>query len=459
LILNLKYIATLFFLFGNILAPSAIFAQEDDGVPTDDLGDVTDAFQENFYEALKQKTIENYELAIRALEKAQKASEENPDTDAIVFYEFAKNQIKLKQYDQAEINLNKVLKQLPEKMDVLETLYDLYYLKRDYDKAIPLVEKLSGIDEDYKEDLANLYHRTKQYDKSLSLLDELDESWGESSYRNALRKQIYRVTGNNAGAISNAEKKLDANPTNEREYLNLIYLYSEEGNTKMAFETAKELEKNKPKSELVHLALYKFYLDEGNTKEALTSMGKVFKSRTIEKESQYKVLGDFLKFVHSNPQYETELDTMVQVFSEENNGEVFQKIGDYYVSKDNKETALKFYEKGIAGDADNFSLLRNTILLQIDFNKFEDARKISETSLEIFPAQALLYLLNGIANNKLQDFTKAARILETGLDYLLDDTQLEKEFYEQLSNAYAGKGDAEKAAQYAKKGTAIQISN
>ncbi len=29
----------------------------------DQLGDVTDAFQENFFEALKQKGIENYELA------------------------------------------------------------------------------------------------------------------------------------------------------------------------------------------------------------------------------------------------------------------------------------------------------------------------------------------------------------------------------------------------------------
>lgn len=457
--LNLKHIFTLLFFFGNILTPIALVAQEDGDEPTDDLGNVTDAFQENLYEALKQKSIENYELAISALEKAQKASKGNPDADAIVFYEFAKNQIKLKQYDQAEINLDRVLRQYPDKLDVLEAKYDLYYLKRDYDKAIPLVEKLVGIDEDYKEDLANLYHRTKQYDKALSLLDELDESWGESSYRNALRKQIYRVTGNNSGAISNAEKKLDKNPANEGEYLNLIYLYSEEGNTKKAFETAKELLKNNPKSEVVHLALYKFYLDEGNTKEALNSMEKVFTSSNIEKESQYKVLGDFLQFVDANPQYEAELNKMVTVFSEENNGQVFQKLGDYYVSKNNKQTALKFYEKGIAGDADNFSLLKNTILLQIDFNKNEEAKTLSDNSLEIFPAQPLLYLLNGIANNNLQDFKAATEILETGVDYLIDDTQMEKDFYEQLSIGYAGQGNAKKAANFAKKAAAIQISN
>lgn len=457
--LDLKHVIVLLFFFGNILTPATLAAQENGDEPTDDLGNVTDDFQENFYEALKQKSIENYELAIAALEKAQKASKGNPDTDAIVFYELAKNQIKLKQYDQAELNLERVLKQQPDKLDVLEEQYDLYYLKRDYDKAIPLVEKLVVLDEDYKEDLANLYHRTKQYNKALVLLDELDESWGESRYRNTLRKQIYRVTGNNAGAINNAEKKINKNPANEREYLNLIYLYSEEGNTQKAFETAKELLKANPKSELVHLALYKFYLDNGDTKAAMNAMEKVFTATTIEKESQYKVLGDFLQFVDRNPEYETELNKMVTVFSEEDNGQVFQKLGDYYVSKNNKETALKFYEKGIAGDADNFSLLKNTILLQIDFNKNEEAKKLSEDSLEIFPAQPLLYLLNGIANNNLEKFEIAADILESGVDYVIDDTQMEKDFYEQLSIAYTGKGDSKKAANYAKKAAAIQISN
>ena len=38
----------------------------------------------------------------------------------------------------------------------MEALYDVYYRQNDYEKAIPLVQKLSAIDIDYKEDLANL---------------------------------------------------------------------------------------------------------------------------------------------------------------------------------------------------------------------------------------------------------------------------------------------------------------
>jgi tetratricopeptide (TPR) repeat protein len=425
--------------------------------PMDDLGDVTDAFQENFFEGLKQKGIENYELAITALNKAEKAtsSEENK---AVVYFELAKNYTYLKDFDQAEKNFKKVLNSQGDRLDVLEHLYDLYYQARDYEKAIPLVQKLIPFDEDYKEDLANLYTHNKQYDEALALLDQLDESWGESDIRNALRVQIYRVTGNTKGAIENIEQKIESNPKNEKEYLSLIFLYSEQGNSGKAFEAAKQLLKANPKSELVHLALYKFYLESNNAEEAIKSMKIVFSSNDIDKETKYKVLGDFLHFVEKNPEYENQLSEVVNLFSEKN-GRVFEKLGDYYLVKGRKQEALESYEKGIAKDPDNYNLLKNTLLLQIDFRKYEAAQKLSAEGLEIFPAQALLYLLNGVANNGLQRSDTAIESLETGLDFIFEDPTMESDFYEQLSHAYATKGDTQKAKQFSEKATSIKTSN
>lgn len=459
LLINCKHILTVLLILGSFLAPRTLVAQQ---ITTPALGEskeVSDAFLESFYEALKQKSIENYALAIRALERAQKESGGNLQADAIVFFEFAKNQIKLKQYNLAEINLQKVLRQEPENQDVLETLYDLYYLTRAYNKAIGLVKKLIEFDQDYKEDLAHLYQRTKQYQKALLLLDELDVSWGESMYRTSLRKQIYRQTGNTQGAINNAEKNRKKNPANEQEYLRLIYLYSENGDTTKAYQTAIEWQSKFPKSTLVHLALYKFYLDQGNTKSAMDSMKKVLSSNNIEKESQYKVLGDFLTFVQQNPQYQEALDSIVGVFSKDNNGQVFEQIAAYYLSKGNKELALRFFQKGIEVDPDNFTLLKSTLLLQLEFNRFQIAEKTSQASLEIFPAQPFLYLINGMAHNNLQQYKAAINSLATGLDYLFDNPQLEKDIYEQLAIAHTAIGNTLKAANFAKKAAAILDSN
>lgn len=423
----------------------------------DELGNVSDAFQENFFEGLKQKAIENYELALSALNKAEKAAN-TEENKAVVYFEMGKNHVFLKEYDLAEINFNKVLKSQGDKLDVLEQFYDLYYQQKEYEKSIPLVKKLVEFDEDYKEDLANLYTLTKKYDEALKQLDDLDETWGESDIRNALRAQIYRATGNTEGAIENLEGKIDKNPKSEREYLNLIYLYSEQGNTEKAFETAKNLLKNNPKSEIVHLALYKFYLDDGNATEAINSMKTVFASEDIDKETKYKVLADFIQFVNSNPDYEAELTRVVEQFSVEN-GRVYEKIGDYYAAKNRKEDALKAYEKGIVINPDNFNLLKNTILLQIDFQKYEAAAKLSSEGLEIFPAQPLLYLLNGVANNGLNLSDNAIESLEMGLDFLMEDPKMEHDFYNQLSLAYSQKGDAKKAKTYSDKAANLKMPN
>tara|TARA_R100000935_G_scaffold36196_1_gene56978 strand:+ start:78242 stop:79630 length:1389 start_codon:yes stop_codon:yes gene_type:complete len=452
-------------ILGILLSVPAAYAQEekapeeDNATVNEDLGTVTDAFQENFFEALKQKGIENYELALDALARAERAANGNEENIAVVNFEKGKNLAALERYEEAETNFNSVLSSQPANIDVQEALYDVYYETRAYDKAIPLVKKLIKKDEDYKEDLVNLYNRTKQYDKALELLDELDDAWGESTYRNALRRNIYKVTGNSEGAITNLQDKIDENPENEQDYLNLIFLYSEEGDTEKAFETAKELLKNQPESELVHFALYKFYLDAGQKEEAFKSMDVVFNSTKIEKESKYKVLADFISFVNENPAYEANVDAVVASFNNDGSGEVYETLGKYYASKGEKEVALRFYEKGVKLDDDNYSLLKNTLLLQLDLQKNTEAANLSEEALATFPAQAFLYLLNGVAHNRLGTNDVAIESLETGLDFLLDDPRVERDFYDQLRLAYEAKGDANKAASFKLKAAQIKLDN
>tara|TARA_B100000809_G_scaffold257721_1_gene299810 strand:+ start:24579 stop:25961 length:1383 start_codon:yes stop_codon:yes gene_type:complete len=455
--LKIKFTFLTLFLIGILWVPISAYAQ--DKPPTDDLGNVSDAFQENFFEALKQKGIENYELALNALDKAEVAAKDDPENKAVVYFEKGKNLSALKRYEEAENNYKLFLEWSPEKIEVLEALYDMYYDDKNYDAAILLVKKLILQDSDYKEDLANLYHRTKQYDKALILLDEIDEDWGESNYRNALRSQIYRVTGNTSKAISKLEEKIDKNPKSEQEYLNLIFLYSEEGDVKKAFETAKELIKQKPNSHLVHLALYKFYLEDRASEKAINSMNIIFSSNQIERKSKIRVIEDFLLFTKTNPSYKTEISGLITNGLTEGNSHVYLLLGDYYLSEGEKEKSLNFYKKGIDNDSDNYGLLKNTILLQIEVEKYEDAIALSAFGLEIFPAQPLLYLVNGVANNELKNANQAIEILEMGLDYLFDDPKMEYDFYQQLTIAHTLKGNTKKAKLYHNKASELSITN
>jgi len=418
-----------------------VFSQDEQEKVLDELGDVNDAFQNFFFEALKQKAIENYDRAIEWLEKAAK---ESPN-EGVVYYEIGKNYAYLKDWDKAEENFQKAISLNGNKPEIYAGLYDVYHSTNNYTKAIDVVLKLIPFDKDYREDLANLYERTQQYELALKVLDELDRDNGNNQERNKLRQRIYSKNSGVASTIQDLENRTSRTYTNEQDFLNLIFVYSNQGDTEKAFETAQELLSAKPDSKLAHLALYKFYLDKGHTARAIDSMQKVLSADEIDRETKLKVINDFLLFVDKNPSYESQLEQMIALFAEEENApEVYENLGNYFLNKKNMEHALFYFEKGLEVNPRNFNLIKHCLLLQLDFKEYQKAETLSTKSLELYPSQPLLYLINGVAHLNNNNLKNAKTALETGLDFLIDDPQMEHDFYIQLSNVYEKEGNTQK---------------
>jgi len=414
-------------------------------VNQDDLGNVSDEFQEYFFEALKQKGIENYEKAITALEKCLELDGEK----SVVYFELGKNYRELEQFDKAILNFQKASELEPQKESILVYLFQTYGMTEDFGNAIAVLKKLIPIDESYRQDLANLYLLNEDYDQALELLDKLDSQLGANSYRNSLRRQIFARTNNTDAQIENLQQGIAQNPDVEQNYLNLIYIYSENGDDEEAFKVAQELLETNPGSSLAHLALYKFYLNKGDTEAAVASMKIVFENEEIDTESKFKVLNDFLNFVQENPAYEEDLIEVAGKLSEwEDTPELYEQLGGYYLKKNNREEALKFFELGLKQDPENFELTKNTLLLQLESQQYESAKNLSKDALEGFPSQPMLYLFQAVALNKLMEFEAAEESLQEGLDYLIEDRLLEIDFYTQLFISYTGMKNADKAEEY-----------
>ncbi|MDF4201531.1 hypothetical protein PXD56_01105 [Maribacter sp. SA7] len=75
----------------------------------------------------------------------------------------------------------------------------------------------------------------------------------------------------------------------------------------------------------------------------------------------------------------------------------------------------------------------------------------TEEAMESFPSQPYFYYANGAALNKALRHKDAIDILETALDYLIDDTQLENAIYKELANAYTATNNTSKANMYLSK--------
>ena len=451
-----QQIYIVFLLFGLLLVPQANYAQVDfNKKPDDDLGDFEDKFQESFYEALKQKGIENYDRSVEALLKCI----ELDNSVAVLYFELGKNYVLLKNFGSAEDALKKAVSKDPDNEWFLDELYGFYIEQNDFDKAIKTVKQLVKYHPDYKENLAALYVKTKEYNDALKIIDDLDAEFGISISRDIMRNQIYEATGRKKDQIKNLQARVEDNPEKETNYLQLILRYSENNETDKAFETAKELLKISPNSQIVHLALYKFYLDDNNAEKAIESMKIVVKSPEIKPEAKLKVLTDFVQFVGSHPEYEDDLVEATALVGDSNNSKTLIELGQYYLAKKNKPKALEYFEAALKIDEDNFNVLRNVLLLYIDLQKFSLAEKRSNDVLQKYPAQPLFYLINGVALNNLNEPKKAIEALETGLDYIIEDTKMEIDFYKQLSIAYGSLNNTAKVKAFSDKVKKLESSN
>lgn len=437
---------------GIYFIPQMTYAQVDfNKKPHDDLGNVEDMFQEHFFEALKQNGIENYQRAVDALLKCEKLD----NSITVVYYELGKNYIALKNFGAAEDALKEAVSREPENEWYLDELYEVYNLQGDTNKAIKTVKQLVKYHPDYRQDLAELYIKSKDYKDALKILDDLDKEFGVNADRDILRNQIYNITGRDDDRIENLEERLEKNPDSEDAYLRLIYRYSETGDTKKSFETAKNLLKIHPESKLVHLALYKYYLDNNEIESSINSMKIALTAPEIMAEAKAKVFNDFVNFVSKHPEYEKELIEMTTLVGDDKSTKTLTELGQYYLKLDDKPKALQYLKDALNQDPKNFAIIKDVLLLQLDLNMDENAATKSKEALELFPAQPILYLINGVANNKLNEPKKAISSLENGLDYVIDDKKMEVDFYTQLSTAYKLNNNITKSQAFARKAEAL----
>ena len=352
---------------------------------------VSDEFQDSFYESLLQKGIENYDKAIVALEKCLVSQPNN----ATVHFELGKNYLALKQFENAYQAFQKATQIEPKNKWFWTGIYDLSFQTKNYERAMTAVQQLILFDERNKDDLIPLYMATNQLEKALTLIGEMNAKYGKSQERTQFKNQILLATKN-----QNSDWK--------------------------------------------ELSEFKNYLDANDGNQAVQTMNSILANAQIPNAVKHRVVNEFLIFAYTNPQYEGALENAISVFDSDKEINVAQAIGKFYQNKNNTENAIRFYELALQKEVGIVET--NLLLLQAytTAKQFQKLAKKAEEGMELYPSQAYFYFYFGLANNQMRQFNKAKEALDTGLDFVIDDLDLEINFNLQLAEAYNGLGDFKK---------------
>ncbi|MDP2160572.1 MAG: CDC27 family protein [Flavobacterium sp.] len=430
MIKNIVYI-TIF--LGILFQPITLWSQEE----PEDIALDTDEFQVFFYESLKQKGIENYDKAINALERCEKLQPNNP----VVYFELGKNYFSQKDYSNAYENFEKATKIDQNNRWYWAGLYDVAFAMRDYDNAINHLNKLITFKKEYKEELVKVYMTTQKFDKALDLITELEESIGKSEQRSQYKAQIMSLSKYKGQEKSSLEAAISKYPKEESNYIALIYIYSEENQYEKAFEVARQLEKEIPSSDWAQVSLFKFYLEQNEADKAIAAMDRAISSSKIDKKIKHRVFNEFIVFAKDDPKYVATIDKAITYFKDDKEISIAKELGKFYQNKANWANASKYYEMQFNNTPEDIE--NRMLLLQayVETNRFEPLVDLSDKSLELYPLQPDFYYYAGLANNQLKKHKKAKDLLESGLDYIVDNPKLEANFYIQLGEAYNGLGD------------------
>jgi tetratricopeptide (TPR) repeat protein len=408
-------------------------------------------FQNYFYEALKQKGIENYSKAIDAFVKCAELFPER----AVIFYELGDLYFKTKSYYKSESNLKKAIDLEANNFWYKEKLYHLYVDQNNYDKAIEMVKSLQYKDRDYEEDLVNLYASAGRFEEAIAQIEAIDNRYGYDKNRDQTRIEIYKRTSNQKGHIMFLKKRLKEAPENQQNFLNLIFTLSQYNLKKEAFSTARSFLKNHPKSHIVHVALYKFYLDAKDYGNAISSMKIVTGSNVLEPHLKVKVLSDFMHFVQKNPEYKNVLLELKPAESLDTSSRSNLEWAQYFQEQNKVDKALQFYEKVLAETPENLTVIKTVAQLYFKTKQYKRAIEFTKDQLELFPTQLELYLVYSTSQIVLEKWNQALEMLEIGVDYIFEDNEIAAQYYNLLAELYKKQNNIKTSKAFSNKAKAI----
>jgi tetratricopeptide (TPR) repeat protein len=107
----------------------------------------------------------------------------------------------------------------------------------------------------------------------------------------------------------------------------------------------------------------------------------------------------------------------------------------------------------------DFKTLLRILSYELENNLFELLHKDSKNALELFPAQPILYQLNGYALNKLKKYNDAIDVLTIGIDFVIDNNEMELNFYNQLIISFEAINNTKEVLKYKQKAAQLKQAN
>ena len=387
--------------------------------------------------ALKEKSLENFEEALRQFQKCIKLDEKQ----ALPFYESAlinKNQGNL---ELAEEQI-KIATTLEKKNRWYQLAYaDILFSNQDFKNAAVQYKKLilrePGNEELYFK-LSDIYIYSNNFKEAIRIYDDLESYKGIDKTLSMQKHKLYRELNDIKGAINEMSAILTAFPNDieAMEILSELYLLNDEKNK--AFELFKRLAILAPNNGRIHLTLADYYRENGDNKKSYNELKLAFKSIELNIDTKVRILVSYYQLIALNEDMEGQAYELVDILIETHPEDLKVRavFGDILYTNNQYQEAKEQYSIILEKDKSKSQIWGQVLFIQAEQNDFEGMLKTSKEALEYFPTDPLFYYFNGTSNKWFKNYDSAIKSLKIGIEFVVENQNLLLEFYSSLADVY-----------------------
>ena len=341
----------------------------------------------------------------------------------------------------------------PDNATFLETVAQSYISQAEYEKAIPVVERLYNQDksrEELLEMLFELYQQTDNNDKAIETLNRLEAAEGKSERLSYAESEIYTNMGNKKAAIAEMKQLAQQYPNDlnfKGMYADMLLRNDEE---EQALKLYNEILAEEPDNTRAQVSLRSYYRVQGEIEKAdsltevillnknTTNEQRIYLMRQMVADSERadgdstQILNMFHKML-AGPQKNADIATLCAAYMD--------------LKKMPRDSVRTMLQTVLSIAPDNAAARLQLVSFAWDRKDHQEVITLCQDARQYNPEEMAFYYYQGMAYYQEEDKDKALEAFQNGIGVITPESNpaIVSDFYAVMGDLLHQKGLARKA--------------
>ena len=410
-----------------------------------------------FTEGVKYFILEDYTKSVAGFQKSLELDKDND----VVYFKLAEIYHRTNQPENAEEAIVKALSLEAENKFYYLLAVDIYTTTGKLDEVADIYLRLMQNTPDsdqYLISLAAVYLYQEKLDVALETYDKIESVYGVNEQSTFQKQKIYLQQNNVEKAVEEGNKLIETYPEVPKYVILLGEILSSNSRTEEAVTVLDDLLTKHPEVSEARLVLADIYLKEKNFSGFSNELEVAFQDPELNINAKINALMKYMAYL-PNVQLQSVIPELVDVLTathpDDPNAHLLS--GDIYatyleqnlISEEEidkvRQKAIDSYTLYLKEDPSKFAVWQNLLNLELQTANQDSLAAHADRALELFPNQAWLYLVNGVALLQQDNTSQAVQMFEMGKKRSASNPGLAILFNAYLGDSYHTLGEHAKS--------------